>query len=127
MRNVLSVLSLLYIFKIDIAIEKPANCEMLSVNRILLAKHYNPIGNLLETSCDVCGDKIISESNEWYIMFKNGRTNVHDENRSGPAVEPGRKCTRKFGKIAVVQLSLFYLSIISTKPWLRTQCFDNDS
>jgi transposase len=35
--------------------------------------------------CAVCGQNVISERTvrQWRRMFKNGRTNVHDEERSG--------------------------------------------
>lgn len=63
-------------------IENPANCEMRAVIRFLSAKNYKLI-EIHWQLCEVYGDKIITEG-QWYIRFKNGRTNVvHDEERSG--------------------------------------------
>lgn len=66
------------------AIENPATCEVRSVIRFLLAKNHKPI-EIYRQLCDVYGKGIMSESRvrQWCIDFKNGRTNVHDEDRSG--------------------------------------------
>lgn len=52
------------------AIENPASCELRTVIRFLFAKY---------------GNNAISESSvrKWCIRFKNGRVNVHDEEKSG--------------------------------------------
>lgn len=65
-------------------IENPARCEVRGVIRFLLAKNYRPI-DIYRQICDVYGNGIMSESRvrQWCIDFKNGRTKVHDEDRSG--------------------------------------------
>uniref|UniRef100_A0A670Z1V8 Mos1 transposase HTH domain-containing protein n=1 Tax=Pseudonaja textilis TaxID=8673 RepID=A0A670Z1V8_PSETE len=66
------------------AIENPASCEVRSVIRFLLAETHKPI-EIFQQLCEVYGDNIITEGGvrQWYIKFKNGRTKVHDEQRSG--------------------------------------------
>ncbi|MEL7441188.1 MAG: hypothetical protein AAGJ58_22190, partial [Pseudomonadota bacterium] len=66
------------------AIENPASCEVRGVIRFLLAKNYNPI-QIYRQICDVYGPGTMSEGRvrQWCINFKHGRTNVHDEDRSG--------------------------------------------
>lgn len=65
-------------------IENPASCEVRAVIRFLTAKNCKPI-EIYRQLCEVYGDNIIMEGGvrQWVIRFKNGRTNVHDEHRSG--------------------------------------------
>ena len=66
------------------AIENPASCEVRSVIRFLFAKNMKPI-EIHRELCGVYGNKVMTESSvrKWCIQFKNGRTNVHDEEKSG--------------------------------------------
>lgn len=66
------------------AIENPASCEVRSVIRFLLAKNHKPI-EIYRQLCKVYGNNVITEGGvrQWCIRFKSGRTNVHDEERSG--------------------------------------------
>ena len=66
------------------AIENPASCEMLSVIRFLLVENHKPI-EIHRQLCKVYGNEVMSEGGvmQWCIVFKNGRTNIHDEERSG--------------------------------------------
>jgi len=66
------------------AIENPASCEVRSVIRFLLAKNLKPI-DIYRQLREVYGDYVMNESSvrKWCIQFKNGRTNVHDEEKSG--------------------------------------------
>lgn len=66
------------------AISNPASCEVRSVIRFLLAKNEKPI-EIHRQLCEVYGNDVMNESSvrKWCIRFKNGRTNVHDEERSG--------------------------------------------
>ena len=65
-------------------IENPAGCEIRSVIRYLSAKGVKAV----EIPCNICemhGQKIMSDGmvRKWIIAFKEGRKNVHDEERSG--------------------------------------------
>lgn len=66
------------------AIENPASCEVRSVIRFLLAKNLKPI-EIYRQVCEVYGNNVMNESSvrKWCIQLKNGRTNVHDEAKSG--------------------------------------------
>jgi len=66
------------------AIENPASCEVLSVIRFLSVENHKPI-EIHRQLCKVYGNKVMSEGGvrQRCIVFKNGRTNVHDEERSG--------------------------------------------
>lgn len=66
------------------AISNPATCEVRSVIRFLLAKNEKPI-EIHRQLCEVYGNDVMNESSvrKWCIRFKNGRTNVHDEERNG--------------------------------------------
>lgn len=67
------------------AIENPASCEARSVIRFLLTKYLKP-KEIYRQMCEVYGDNVINESSLrkwWCIQFKNGGTNVHDEEKSG--------------------------------------------
>ena len=66
------------------AIENPASCEVRLVIRFLLVENHKPI-EIHWKLCKVFGNEVMSEGGvrQWCIMFKNGRTNFHDEERSG--------------------------------------------
>lgn len=65
-------------------IENPAKCEVRSVIRFLNAQNIRPI-EIYRQIKDVYGDNAMNESSvrKWCIMFNQGRTSVHDEERSG--------------------------------------------
>ena len=66
------------------AIENPSSCEVRSVIRFLLVENHKPI-EIHRQLCKVYGNGVMSEGGvrQWCIILKNGRTNVHDEERSG--------------------------------------------
>jgi len=66
------------------AIENPASCEVRSVISFLLVENHKPI-EIHRKLCKAYGNEVMSEGGvrQWCIIFKNGRTNVHDEERSG--------------------------------------------
>lgn len=65
-------------------IESPADCEVRSVIRFLSAKGLKAI-DIHREICAVYGQNIMSDGmvRKWIRAFKDGRTNVHDEERSG--------------------------------------------
>ncbi|GFW72481.1 HTH_48 domain-containing protein [Trichonephila clavipes] len=68
----------------SIAIENPASCEVRSVIRFLLAKKPKT-SEIYRQVCEVYRNNVMNESSirKWCIQFKNGRTNVRDEEKSG--------------------------------------------
>jgi len=66
------------------AIENPASCEVRSVIRFMLVENHKP-NEIHRQLCKVYGNEVMSEGGvrQWCIMFKYGRTNVHDEEQSG--------------------------------------------
>ncbi|KAG5315403.1 GVQW3 protein, partial [Pseudoatta argentina] len=66
------------------SIQSPAKCEIRSVIRYLIWKGKTPVEvyNKVQT---VYGDKGMNRTSvfKWYREFKNGRTSVHDDQRSG--------------------------------------------
>ena len=52
--------------------------------RFLLVENHKPI-EIHRQLCKVYGNEVMSEGGvmQWCIVFKNGRTNIHDEERSG--------------------------------------------
>jgi hypothetical protein len=70
------------------AIDNPASFEIYSVIVFLNAKNIFAV----EIYCELCavyGQNVMSERTvrQWCIMFKDGRTNVQNEERSGrPAI-----------------------------------------
>lgn len=66
------------------AIENPAKCEVRSVIRFLLAKNHSA-AEIHRELCAVYGPNIMGEGlvRRWVRSFKNGRTNVHDEDKVG--------------------------------------------
>jgi hypothetical protein len=65
-------------------IENPASCKVRSVIRFLLVENHRPIETHRQL-CKVYENNVMSEGGvwQWCIMFKNGHTNVYDEERSG--------------------------------------------
>ncbi|KAL4704968.1 hypothetical protein ACJJTC_005453 [Scirpophaga incertulas] len=65
-------------------IVSPAACEVRAVIRFLSAKGVKPI-DIHREICEVYGQNIMSDGmvRKWVRAFKDGRTNVHDEERSG--------------------------------------------
>jgi hypothetical protein len=62
------------------AIDNPASCEIRSVIHFLLAKNMSAA----EICCELCGvyaQDVMNEETvrQWYRMFKNWQTNVHNE------------------------------------------------
>ena len=66
------------------AINNPASCEVRAVIRFLLARNNNA-AEIHKQLCEVYGLNVMSDSKvrQWGRLFKEGRTNVHDEERSG--------------------------------------------
>src|SRR5215469_6009725 len=66
------------------AINNPASCKVHAVIRFLLARNNNA-AEIHRQLCEVYGPNVMSDSNvrQWCRLFKEGRTNVHDEERSG--------------------------------------------
>jgi hypothetical protein len=65
-------------------IDNPASCEIRAVIRFLHAKNTSAAETHREW-CAVYGQNVMSEETvrQWYRMFKDVRTNVHDETRTG--------------------------------------------
>lgn len=65
-------------------IDSPADCEVRSVIRFLCAKGLKAI-EIHREICAVYGENIMSDGmvRKWVRAFKDGRTSVHDEERSG--------------------------------------------
>ena len=62
----------------------PASCEVRAVIRYLLARNNNA-AEIHRQLCEVYGPNVMRDSKvrQWCRLFKEGRTNVHDEERSG--------------------------------------------
>ena len=71
-------------FKMDKLIENAATCELRSVIRFLNAKNIKPV-DIHRQICEVYGENAMSDSmvRRWVRLFNEGRTNVHDEERTG--------------------------------------------
>jgi transposase len=67
------------------AIDNPASCEIRAVIRFLHAKNMSDVEIHRESCAAVCGQNVMSEGTvrQWCRMFKDGRANVHNEERSG--------------------------------------------
>jgi len=65
-------------------IENPASCEIRSVIKFLNAKNVRP-AEIYRQVCEVYGENAMSDGmvRRWCRMFSEGRTNVHDDDRSG--------------------------------------------
>jgi hypothetical protein len=66
------------------AIDNPAGCEIRAVVRFLHAKNTSA-ADVHGELCAVYGQIVSSEgtARQWCRMFKDGQTNVHDEELSG--------------------------------------------
>ncbi|GBN91902.1 hypothetical protein AVEN_137781-1 [Araneus ventricosus] len=66
------------------AIENPAKCEVRGMIIFLSAKKLSA-ADIHRELCAVYGPNIMSEGvvRQWVRFFKDGRTNIHDESRSG--------------------------------------------
>lgn len=65
-------------------IENPADCEVRAVIRFLCAKGFKSV-DIHHQISEVYGENIMSDGmvRKWVRAFKDGRTNIHDEERSG--------------------------------------------
>jgi hypothetical protein len=65
-------------------IDNPASCEIRALIRFLHAKNISAAGKHREL-CTVYSQNVMSEETvrQWCRIFKIGRTNAHDEERSG--------------------------------------------
>lgn len=65
-------------------IVSPADCKVRAVIQFLSAKGVKPI-DIHREICEVYGQNIMSDGmvRKWVRAFKDSRTNVHDEERSG--------------------------------------------
>jgi arsenate reductase-like glutaredoxin family protein len=65
-------------------IENPACCEIRSVTKFLNAKNIRP-AEIYQQACEVYAENAMSDGmvRRWCRMFSEGRTNVHDDDRSG--------------------------------------------
>jgi hypothetical protein len=65
----------------SVKIENPASCEIQSVIKFLKAKNVPPA----EIYRQVCGENAVSDGMARRLcrMFSEGRTNVHNDDRSG--------------------------------------------
>jgi len=66
------------------AINNPVSCEVRAVIRFLLARNNN-VAEIQGQLCEVYGPNVMSESKvrQWRRLFKEGRTDIRDEERSG--------------------------------------------
>ncbi|GFU89680.1 histone-lysine N-methyltransferase SETMAR [Trichonephila clavipes] len=65
-------------------IENPADCEVRAVIRFLCAQGFKSV-DIHHQISEVYGENIMSDGmvRKWVRAFKDGRTNIHDEERSG--------------------------------------------
>ncbi|XP_033230210.1 protein GVQW3-like [Belonocnema kinseyi] len=68
----------------DLPLASSARCELRSVIRFLSAKNIAPV-EIHTQLCEIYEDKCMSVQHmrKWCREFKNGRTDVNDEERSG--------------------------------------------
>ncbi|GFV35689.1 histone-lysine N-methyltransferase SETMAR [Trichonephila clavipes] len=83
-RSLLATYALLCLFTMSVLIENPAACEIRCVIRFLNAKKVKPI-EIYRQICEVYGQNAMSDSmvRRWVRQFNEGRSEVHDEERSG--------------------------------------------
>jgi hypothetical protein len=67
------------------AIDNPASCKIRTVIHFLDTK-YKSAAEIHHGLCAVYSQNVMSE---WCRMFKDGRTNVHDEKQSGQTAISG--------------------------------------
>jgi hypothetical protein len=70
--------------EMELPLASPARYELRSVIRFLCAKNTAPV-DIHSQLCEVYGEKCMSIQHvrKWCREFKDGRTDVHDEQRSG--------------------------------------------
>jgi hypothetical protein len=111
------------------AINNPASCEVRAVIRFLLARNNNAAESHRQL-CEVYGPNVMSDSKvrQWCRLFKEGRTNVHDEERSGrPSVINDDLVVKVFDHppyspdLAPSDYHLF----MHLKQWLASQSFED--
>ena len=110
-------------------IENPASCKVLSVIRFLFVENHKPIENHRQL-CKVYENEVMSEGRvkQWCIMFKNDRTNVHDEERSGrPTIVTDELVAKINEKIHENRRFTITELFPNMKTWLATQRFDDDA
>ncbi|GFU99502.1 histone-lysine N-methyltransferase SETMAR [Trichonephila clavipes] len=83
-RSLSATYALLCLFIKLVLIENPAACEIRCVIRFLNAKKVKPI-EMYRQICEVYGQNAMSDSmvRRWVRQFNEGRSEVHDEERSG--------------------------------------------
>ena len=66
-------------------ISNPADCEVRGVIRFLQAENVRPNGIHRRLVVAVYGEHVMNAASvrKWCTMFRNGRTDVHDAERSG--------------------------------------------
>jgi hypothetical protein len=81
------------------ATDNPASCEIRAVIRLLRAIIMNHV-QICRELCAVYEQNVMSERTvrQWCRMFKNGRKNIHDEERSDRPTEVLKVLTKKFVK-----------------------------
>jgi hypothetical protein len=81
-------------------IDNSASCEICIVTGLLHAENTSAV-EIHHELCAVYSQNVMNEgtAKQWYRMFKDGWTNVHDEERSGqPSVvsdDPGQSVDQK--------------------------------
>ena len=121
-RFVLLLLCSPWIFKMCAAIENPASYEVPSVIRFMLVENHTPI-EIHRQLCKVYGNNVMSEGGvrQWCIMFKNARTNMHDEERSGrPTIvvrypRRGIRCRQYTFLIYLLRYAIYFTEIVFGK------------
>jgi len=111
------------------AIDSPVDCEVRAVIRFLWAKRIKP-AEIHRELCSVYGENIMSDSavRKCCRLIGEGRTNVHDEERSGrpsvindDLVEKINKKVRENRKFTITQLSECFPQISRTYCPLRVE------
>lgn len=104
-----------------LAIDSPADCEVFAVIRFFWAKNILP-AEIHRELCSVHGETMSDSAvRKWCRLFGEGRTNVHDEERSGrPSVvnddfvEKINENVRENGKFTYTELSECFPQISRT-------------
>ena len=68
----------------NVPISNPADCEARGVIRFLQAENVRP-SEIHRRFVAICGEHVMNAASvrKWCTMFRNGRTDVHDAERSG--------------------------------------------
>jgi hypothetical protein len=122
-------------------IENPAYCEIRSVIKCLNAKNVRP-AEIYRQVFEVYGENAMSNGmmRRWCRMFSEGRTNVHDDDRSGrPSLatadlldqvnRENRPCTQRLSTFSPKRLltaDRFSSDEVRTavQHWVKTDFFD---